>query len=412
MIVEQKDAAAKPSKFHWKDLALFGNPPAFATPLHVGRPNIGDTERLHQRIDEILHRKWLTNNGPSVHEFEQQIAQTLGVKHCVAVCNATVGLEILLRALDLGGEVIVPSLTFVATAHALLWQHINPVFCDIDPQTHNIDPRRIENLITPATTAIVGVHLWGRPCDVDSLSAIARRHDLRLLFDAAHAFACSYKGEMIGNFGDAEVFSFHATKFVNAFEGGAITTNNDDLAEKVRLCKNFGFAGYDDVVMLGTNGKMTEVSAAMGITSLECLNDFVALNRRNYRQYREELADVPGVSLIRYDEAEECNYQYVVLEIDESVTRVGRDDVLKILLAENVIARRYFYPGCHRMEPYRSRFPDAGQSLPETERIAAQLLSLPTGTAVGPGEITVICRIIKLALSQGMAAGRQFPVDR
>jgi len=413
MIVEQKDdVAAKPSKLHWKDLALFGNLPAFNTPLHVGRPNVGDTQRLHQRIDEILHRKWLTNNGPCVQEFEQQIARTLGVKHCIAVCNATVGLEILLRALDLGGEVIVPSLTFVATAHALLWQHINPVFCDIDPQTHNIDPRRIEDLITPATTAIVGVHLWGRPCDVDSLSAIARRHDLRLLFDAAHAFACSYKGEMIGNFGDAEVFSFHATKFVNAFEGGAITTNNDDLAEKVRLCKNFGFAGYDDVVILGTNGKMTEVSAAMGITSLECLDDFVAVNRRNYRQYQEELIGVPGVSLIRYDEAEECNYQYVVLEIDESVTRVGRDDVLKILLAENVIARRYFYPGCHRMEPYRTRFPNAGESLPETERIAAQLLSLPTGTAVGSGEITIICRIIKLALSQGMAAGRQPLVDR
>ena len=181
------------------------------------------------------------------------------------MCNATVALEIAIRAMGMSGEVIVPSFTFVATAHALQWQEITPVFCDIDPRTHNLDPNRIEEMITPRTTGIIGVHVWGRPCAVDALAEIAQRRHLKLLFDAAHAFGCSYQGQMIGNFGDAEVFSFHATKFFNTFEGGAVVTNDDELAAKMRLMKNFGFHGYDNVIYVGTNGKMSEVSAAMGL---------------------------------------------------------------------------------------------------------------------------------------------------
>src|SRR6185369_3387994 len=205
---------------------------------------------------------------------EQRVAKMLGVRHCIAMCNATVALEITIRALGLTGEVLVPSFTFIATAHALQWQQIIPVFCDVDPETHCLNPRSVEKMITPRTTGIIGVHLWGRGCDIGSLSEIARSNGLKLLFDAAHAFGCSYEGRMIGGFGDAEVFSFHATKFFNTFEGGAVTTNDDDLAEKIRLMKNFGFAGYDQVIYLGTNGKMSEVSAAMGLTSLESLDDF------------------------------------------------------------------------------------------------------------------------------------------
>lgn len=224
-------------------LAIFGGVPAFEESLHVGRPNIGKRERLLERINEMLDRRWLTNNSPFVRQFEQRIAEMLGVKHCVAMCNATVALEIAIRAAGLSGEVIVPSFTFIATAHALQWQEITPVFCDIDPHTHNLDPRRVEQMITPRTTGIIGVHVWGRACDVEALTDIAQCHHLKLLFDAAHAFGCSYKGRMIGNFGDVEVFSFHATKFFNTFEGGAVVTNDDDLANKIRLMKNFGFAG-------------------------------------------------------------------------------------------------------------------------------------------------------------------------
>lgn len=383
------------------DLAIFGGSPIFDEVLHVGRPNIGDRNKLLKRINEILDRRWLTNEGPCVREFEQKIEEFVGVRNCVAMCNATVALEITARALGLNGEVIVPSFTFIATAHALQWQEITPVFCDIDPDTHNIDPRRVEAMITPRTTGIIGVHVWGRTCDVDALTAIAQRHQLRLLFDAAHAFGCSYRGSMVGGLGDAEVFSFHATKFFNTFEGGAVTTNDDDLAAKIRLMKNFGFAGYDNVIYTGTNGKMNEVSAAMGLTGLESLEKFIASNYRNYQQYQRELADLPGVKLITYDENEKGNYQYITLEIDEQVTGISRDEIIEVLHAENVLARRYFYPGCHQMEPYRSHFPHAGLLLPETERLTDRVMSLPTGSAVGPEEISGICQIIRLAVTHG-----------
>jgi dTDP-4-amino-4,6-dideoxygalactose transaminase len=379
-------------------LALYGGSPTFDQPLHVGRPNIGERQVLLNRINDLLDRRWLTNNGPFVQEFERRVAEYLGVKHCVAMCNATVALEIATRALGLQGEVIVPSFTFIATAHALQWQEITPVFCDVDPATHNLDPDKVEALITPRTTGIMGVHVWGRPCAVNALSEIAHRRGLKLIFDAAHAFGCSHNGQMIGNFGQAEVFSFHATKFFNTFEGGAVVTNDDDLAAKIRLMKNFGFSGYDNVIYVGTNGKMSEISAAMGLTGLESLDDFIDANRRNFTAYQAGLQDLSGIQLINYDTTERCNYQYVIIEVDEAVAGIGRDELVQILQAENVLARRYFYPGCHQMEPYRSYFPHAGLLLPETERLTQRVMSLPTGTAVGPVEIRDICDLIILAV--------------
>lgn len=383
-----------------EDLAIFGTPPQFAEALHVGRPNIGNREKLLQRINAILDSRWLTNNGTFVQEFERRIADFLNVKHCVVMCNATVALEIAIRALGLRGEVIVPSFTFVATAHALQWQEITPVFCDVDPVTHNLDPLKVEAMITPRTSGIIGVHVWGRPCAIEALSKIAERRNLKLMFDAAHAFGNSYKGRMIGNFGHVEIFSFHATKFFNTFEGGAVVTNDDDLATKIRLMKNFGFAGYDTVIYIGTNGKMSEISAAMGLTGLESLDDFIAANRRNYAAYRDGLQNIPGIHLVAYNEAERCNYQYVIVEVDETVTGIGRDELVRVLRAENVLARRYFYPGCHEMEPYRSYFPHAGLLLPETKQLTQRVMSLPTGTAVRPEEIAAICAIIHLAVRE------------
>jgi dTDP-4-amino-4,6-dideoxygalactose transaminase len=317
------------------------------------------------------------------------------------MCNATVALEIAARALGLRGEVIVPSFTFIATAHALQWQEITPVFCDIDPATHNLDSRRVEQLITPRTTGILGVHLWGRPCATEELAEIARRRGLRLLFDAAHALGVSHGGRMIGGFGHAEVFSFHATKFVNSFEGGAVTTDDDELAGRIRLMKNFGFAGYDHVVYPGTNGKMSEVSAAMGLTSLDSLPSFVARNRENYVRYSQGVAGLGGVRMVEYDASEVSNYQYVVLEVHEKEAGLSRDDLLEVLWAENVFARRYFYPGCHRMEPYRTLYPDV--RLPETDALASRVLLLPTGTAVSPSEIDLTCTVVRRAVTSATA---------
>ncbi len=387
------------NKHKLKDLAILGGTPLFTETLHVGRPNIGNRDDLMSRISDMLDRNWLTNNGPFVQELENKLAEFLGVKYCVTTCNATVALEITEQALGLKGEVIVPSFTFVATAHSLQWQGITPIFCDIDPNTHNIDVDKIEELITPRTTGILGVHVWGRACDVDALTQIAQKHNLKLLFDAAHAFACTYQGQMIGGFGDAEVFSFHATKFFNSFEGGAITTNNDELAALVRRMRNFGFAGMDDVVNLGTNGKMSEISAAMGLTSLESLTEFIETNRRNYRIYQNGLANIPSIKLTNFSEYEKNNYQYIVIEIDEQVSGMERDLLMKILHAENIRVRRYFYPGCHQMEPYRSYFPGAGFVLPETEKLTRKTLQLPTGTAVTQKYIENICNLLQFLIS-------------
>jgi dTDP-4-amino-4,6-dideoxygalactose transaminase len=383
------------------DLAVLGGSPAFPEPLHVGRPNIGDRARLLSRMDDIFDRRWLSNNGPYVQEFEQAIESRLGVKHCIAMCNATIGLEIAIRAAGLTGEVIVPSLTFIATAHALQWQAITPVFCDVDPDSYTLDPARIEQLITPRTTGIIGVHLWGRACDVEGLTAVAQRHGLKLLFDAAHAFGSTHRGQMIGGFGNAEVFSFHATKFCNALEGGAVVTNDDDLAARVRLMKNFGFGGYDDVVYIGTNGKMNEVSAAMGLTSLQSMDEFIDTNRRNYEQYRDELAELPGVRLLECDPSEQSNFQYVVAMVDDERTGISRDQLVEACWAENVRVRRYFYPGCHRMQPYRSLYPWAGMLLPVTERAVASAITLPTGTALTPEDVSRVCQLLRFLVEHG-----------
>jgi dTDP-4-amino-4,6-dideoxygalactose transaminase len=237
------------------DLAINGAPPAFDEPLHVGRPNIGNREAFLRNVERTLDNQWLTNNGPLVQEFEQRIAQRLGVRHCIAMCNGTIALEIAIRALGMTGEVIVPSWTFVATAHALHWQGITPVFADIDPATHNLDPDAVRRMITPRTTGIIGVHLWGRAAPVDQLQAIADEHGLKLMFDAAHAFGSTYKSRSIGRFGACEVLSFHATKAFNTMEGGAVVTNDDELAEAMRLMRNFGFKGYDNVIHPGPTAR-------------------------------------------------------------------------------------------------------------------------------------------------------------
>jgi dTDP-4-amino-4,6-dideoxygalactose transaminase len=241
--------------------------------------------------------------------------------------------------------------------------------------------------------------VWGRACNVEALQAIAEKYHLKLMFDAAHAFGATYKGRMIGSFGDLEVLSFHATKFFNSFEGGAVTTNNDELAEKIRSMRNFGFAGMDDVTNVGTNGKMSEVCAAMGLTSLESINQFIDANYRNYQAYANGLRGVPGIQLIQYEETEKNNYQYMVIEVDEQLTGISRDLLVKLLHAENVRARRYFYPGCHQMEPYRSYFPNAGLLLPETEKLTQKVLQLPTGTALHPSDVEHICRLIHFIVS-------------
>jgi len=393
------------------DLAINGAPPLFDEALHVGRPNIGNRARFLARTNDLLDRGWLSNNGPLLQEFEQRVSEYLGVTHCIAMCNGTIALEIATRALGLKGEVIVPSYTFVATAHALQWQEITPIFADIESTTHNLDPRAVLRMITPRTTGIIGVHLWGRSAPTTELQALADDHGLKLLYDASHGFGCSVAGRKLGSFGACEVFSFHATKFFNTFEGGAIVTNDDVLAEKVRLMRNFGFAGYDDVIYPGTNGKMTEVAAAMGLTNLEDLDVFVRINHRNYRQYRDGVGRIDGLDMLHYDEHEQNNYQYIVLEVSPEFP-VTRDEVVRALHAENVLARKYFWPGCHNMEPYRSYYPNAGLILTNTRLVADRVIVLPNGSSINEAQIASILSVLTVLGVKGSRASKPKRVTR
>ncbi|GAA0322529.1 aminotransferase class I/II-fold pyridoxal phosphate-dependent enzyme [Actinoallomurus spadix] len=387
-----------------RDLALFGGPVVFAEPLHVGRPNIPDRDGLMKRVAEALDRGRLTNFGPLVREFEARVAEVAGTRHCVAVCNATVGLQVLICAAGLRGEVIVPSFTYVATPHALWWEGVTPIFCDIDPETGNLDPAQVARLITDRTTGILGVHVWGRPCAVDELRALADEHDLQLLYDSAHAIGCGKAGRPVGSFGRAEVFSFHATKFVNAFEGGAIVTDDDALAARVRSVHYFGFDDGGDVVSVGTNAKMNEISAAMGLTSLDHLPGLLARNRANHERYVRGLAGVPGVRVREPAPDEVSNHQFVTVDVDAGTAGFDRDALAAVLRAENVLVRTHFDPCCHRRAPYRDR-PEVHSPLPlpHSEALSSRVMQLPTGMSIEDHHIDQICEIVRLCSTLGPA---------
>lgn len=376
-----------------EDFAILGGTPLFAEPLHVGRPNIPDKAAVLARIEAALDRGWLTNDGPLVRELERKLADYLGVGHCVAMANATVAMEVLARALSLQGEVIVPAFTFIATAHAFSWLGLQPVFCDVDRATHMIDVAAAERAITARTSAIAAVHLWGNACDVDGLAQLARKHQLALIYDAAHALGAAASGRLVGGFGAAEVFSFHATKFFNTFEGGAVTTNDADLAARLRLLRNFGFAGYDNVVAHGTNAKLSEAHAAMGLTMIEHVHELGARNRLAWEHYAAVLPQ-KGVELVRPPRADASNYQYVVCEVSED-SPLTRDQLLGVLWHENVRARRYFFPGCHRTQPYAA----SALSLPVTEEISTRVLVLPAGAQIVHGDIERVAGLIEAALA-------------
>ena len=382
------------------NLAIMGGEKSYDNPIFVGTPNIQNPDIFFEMMQDIFRRKWLTNNGEYVKRFESNIQDYLGVKHAIVVNNGTVGLEIAIRSLKLSGEVIVPSYTFIATPHSLLWSGIKPVFCDIDPKTFNIDVKKAENLINTNTRGITAVDVYGRPSEKEKLESLAKEYNLSLIFDAAHAFGNSFHGKMIGNFGDAEVFSFHATKFLNTFEGGAITTNNDELARRIREIRNFGFGESSYTQFIGINGKMTEISAAMGIVNLENIDQIIEANRINYEAYRENLKNIPGVNLIEYPRNEKVNYQYIIIEVDPVISGLNRDKLSVVLEAEGVGTRKYFWPACHQMEPYKTLFPGAGLRLPVTESTAEKVLALPTGTAVSLNDVNSICDIISLALKE------------
>jgi len=388
-----------------KKLAIFGGEPAFEKPKHVGRPNMVHHDMLLRVFKSVLESQWLTNNGVQVQQFEAQLCNKLSVPWSVAVANGTLGLMIAARALmPKLGEVIMPSFTFIATPHALAWQGYTPIFADIDPKTHVLDPIDVEKKITDRTVGILGVHVWGTPCAPKELTEIAGRHGLPLFFDAAHAFLCGPSWDRIGNYGACEVFSFHATKFFNSIEGGAITTNSPSLTLKLRELRNFGFAGDKpgdhSVYGLGINAKLSELHAAVGVMNLTGVPTFIDHNYANFTIYSEGL-DISGIRV--YPLGGNSNYQYVVIEVLKE--GLSADTLAKALWAENILARRYFSPPCHEARPYSQRH----WELPRTEEVASRTIVLPTGMAMNQADVARVCEVIRhcvkysLEISKGVA---------
>lgn len=350
-----------------------------------------------RRVTKILDSHRFTNNGPFVEELEESVATNLNVSSCIAVSNATQGLQLLMTALGLTGEVIVPSWTFIATPHAARMAGLKIRFVDVNPTTHTIDIDHLSRLIHPDTAAVIGVHLFGQPCDIPALKELTSRFEVPLIFDAAHALGVRTSLGSIGSFGSAEVFSLHATKFVHGFEGGLITTDDNNLADELRLLRNFGFTHHDHVERIGTNAKLSEIHAAMALTQFETIELLRETNRARFTTFASTIDQIPGLTLFQ-PTAETRNDQYVVVDVDAATTNISRDDLISVLEAEGVLARRYFAPGCHRQIPYVLEQPGAGRWLPETNRLAERTLVLPTGPNLSINDVELIGDILESAV--------------
>lgn len=373
-----------------RKLAYLGGEPYFSSPLHVNRPSLGSKTELLEKFSKVLDSNFFTNDGPCVQELEARLAEKLKVNHCIAMANGTMAMYCVIKALKLKGEVIMPSFSFVSTAHLLKSIGVKTVFCDIDAKSFNLDPGACERLITNKTSAIIPTHLFGRNCNIEAFEELSQRFDVNIVYDAAHAFNCNQSGKPIASFGKAEIFSFHATKAFHTMEGGAVTTNDSKLAGELRILKNFGFTNYDQVEQIGFNAKMNEVSAATGLINLDHFDEIVSKNRTIYLHYQKRLSQLPGIRLIDYDEG--ANYHYVVALINQNLLGISRDRLMDCLHAENILARRYFYPGIHKMKPYTQRIP---VHLPNTESISKDIIQLPAGANISLSEVSAICDIIE-----------------
>jgi len=346
------------------------------TPLYVTRPQLPSLEDLQPLLEDIWSSRVLTNGGKYHQRFEAALADHLGVQHVSLFTNATIALVTALQALRITGEVITTPYSFVATAHSLLWNGIRPIFVDIDEESLNIDPAKIEAAITPQTTAILAVHCYGRPCNVEALQKIADTYGLKLIYDAAHAFGVCDAGGSLLRHGDLSIVSFHATKVMNTFEGGAIICPDRKSKERIDHLKNFGFVDEVTVVAPGINGKMNELQSAIGILQLTEIGNAILARQRVSARYREELSTVPGLRLLEDDPSIIANYAYFPVLVERDFW-CGRDELYEHLKRSAVFARRYFYPLITTFPMYRG-FPSATSSnLPIATRKADQILCLP-----------------------------------
>lgn len=365
-------------------------------PIYVTRPRMPSLEAYGDCLKHIWDTKWLTNNGLYHREFEKKLSRYLGVEHLNLFVNGTIALLVALQALRINsGEVITTPFTFPASTHVLHWNRVRPVFCDIDPKTYNIDPNRIEKLITPDTKAILGVHVYGTPCDVEAIQTLANRHGLHVIYDAAHAFGVKIGDRSILEYGDLSAMSFHATKLFTSIEGGALVSRTKVQAERIYYLKNFGIAGEETVIGPGINGKMNEFQAAFGLLELDIVDQEMRARRERTLLYRERLADVPGITVMQDMPNVTHNYGYFPILVDPAKYGCSRDELHDVFRACNIITRKYFYPLCSTYPCY-SILPSAHkQNLEIAERISLQVLCLPLYGDLSRDTIEVICHIVR-----------------
>jgi len=365
-------------------------------PVRVAQPTMPPIEKYQDLVKVIWDSKWLTNGGHFHQEFERRLAEYLGIEHVSLFCNGTIALLVALQTLRINeGEVITTPFTFPATAHVLYWNRIRPVFCDIEETTFNLDPGCIERLIGPETKAIMPVHVFGNPCNIDGIQEIADRHGLDVIYDAAHAFGVRYRDHPIVEAGDLSVLSFHATKLFTSIEGGAIVSKTAGEKKRVDFLKNFGFANEETVIGPGINGKMNEFQAAFGLLQLDMIDAEIANRRRLTATYRKCLAGIPGIRVQDDLPAVQHNYAYFPVLVNEEQYGMSRDALYNRLKDFNIFARKYFYPLCTQFSCYSALPSAAATNLPVAERVTKQVLCLPLYGELRDEVVQTVCTVIR-----------------
>jgi len=363
-------------------------------PIYVTQPLLPPLEEFIPYLQKIWESKRLTNNGPFHQQLELALCDYLGVKHIALFSSGTVALITALQTLRITGEVITTPYSFVATAHSLLWNGIRPVFVDVDPVSLNLDPGKIEAAITPQTTAIMPVHCYGHPCDVDRIEKIADNYGLKVIYDAAHAFGVQWRNDSVLNHGDLSVLSFHATKVFNTFEGGAIVCQDSKTKQRIDHLKNFGFVDEVTVVAPGINGKMSEINAAFGLLQLKGIDAALLKRKAIDARYREALAGVTGIHCLSDACEKVANYAYFPILVRQGYP-LGRDALYEVLQNKGIYARRYFYPLISDFPMYRGMPSAAHANLPVAKAVAEQVICLPIYPDLQPGQVDLIVDIIK-----------------
>lgn len=365
-------------------------------PIFVTRPRMPELSSYQKSLEKIWESRWLTNDGQFHLEFEKQLKDYLGVEHMNLFVNGAIGLLVALHALRINaGEVITTPFTFAATTHVLYWNNVTPVFCDIDRESFNIDPDKIERLINPNTKAILAVHIYGIPCDVEAIQKIADRHGLYVIYDAAHAFGVRIGDRSILDYGDLSALSFHATKLFSSIEGGALVSRSQEIRSRIQFLRNFGIADEETVIGPGINGKMNEFQASFGLLSLETVEQEIASRRKLTSIYREELAGVSGISCTEDISGVKHNYGYFPVLIDSDKFGCDRDQLFGILKKCNINGRKYFYPLTSSYPCYSALPTASNENLPVATQVANEVICLPLYGELPEGTVRTICQLIR-----------------